>query len=100
MVEPDAVLEFAGDILYLGVATMVGLEFQGVAVPVGDEGVIAVGGEQGQLRAERGLHPTDDEPHWRGAGLALKGCNWSSKRRRRRPSNKGPASSLPRVWPR
>ena len=46
---------------------------QGVAVPVGDEGVIAVGGEQGQLRAGRGLHPPDDEPHRRGVGLALKG---------------------------
>ena len=48
MVETDAVLEVADGILDLGVATMVGLEFQGVAVPVGDEGVIAVGGEQRQ----------------------------------------------------
>ena len=47
MVEPDAVLEVADGVLDLGVATMVGLEFQGVAVPVGDECVIAVGGEQG-----------------------------------------------------
>ena len=49
------------------------LQFQGVAVPVGDAVVIAVGGEQGQLRAWRGLHPPDDEPHRFGAGLALKG---------------------------
>ena len=47
MVETHAVLEVADGILYLGVAAMVGLQFQGVAVPVGDEGVIAVGGEQG-----------------------------------------------------
>ena len=44
------------------------LQFQGVAIPVGDEG-IAVGGEQGQLRARRGLHPPDYEPHRRRAGL-------------------------------
>ena len=73
MVETDAVLEVADGVLYLGVAPMVGLQFQGVAVPVGDEGVIAAGGEQGQLRAGRGLHPPDDEAHRCGAGLTLKG---------------------------
>ena len=73
MVETDAVLEVADGVLYLGVAPMVGLQFQGLAVPVGDEGVIAVGGEEGQLRAGRGLHPPDDEPHRCGAGLTLKG---------------------------
>ena len=57
MVETHAVLEVADGILDLGVAPMVCLQFQGVAIPVGDEGVIAVGGEQGQLRAGRGLHP-------------------------------------------
>ena len=51
----------------------VGLQFQGVAVPAGDEGVKAVGGEQGQLRAGRGLHPPDDEPHRCGVRLGLKG---------------------------
>ena len=40
----------------LGVAAMVCLEFQGVAIPAGDEGVIAVGGEEGQLGTGRGLH--------------------------------------------
>ena len=54
MVETHTVLEVADGVLYLGVATMVGLQFQGLAVPVGDE--------QGQLRAGRGLHPPDDEP--------------------------------------
>ena len=73
MVETHAVLEVADGILYLGVAPMAGLQFQGLAVPAGDEGVIAVGGEQGQLRAGRRLHPPDDEPHRRRAGLALKG---------------------------
>ena len=73
MVETHAVLEVADGILDLGVAAMVGLEIQGVAIPVGDEGVIAVGGQQGQLRAGRGLHPPDDEPHRCGAGLALEG---------------------------
>ena len=73
MVETHAVLEVANGILDLGVAAMVCLEIQGVAIPVGDEGVIAVGGQQGQLRARRGLHPPDYEPHRCGAGLTLEG---------------------------
>ena len=44
MVQPDAVLEVSDGILDLGVAAMVGLQFQGIPVPVGDEAVIAVGG--------------------------------------------------------
>ena len=50
-----------------------GLQFQGVAVPVSHEGVIAVGGEEGQLGAGRGLHPADAEPHRSGIGLATEG---------------------------
>ena len=42
-------------------------------VPVGDEAVIAVGGEEGQLGTGRGLHPPDDEPHRGGVGLILEG---------------------------
>ena len=49
MVQPDAVLEVAYRILDLGVAAVVGLQFQGLPVPVGDEAVIAVGGEESQL---------------------------------------------------
>ena len=52
---------------------MVGLQVQGVAVAIGDEGVIAVGGEEGKLGAGRGFHPADDEPHRCGVGLALEG---------------------------
>ena len=44
VVETHAVLEVADGILDLGVAAMVGLQFQGVAIPVGDEAVIAVVG--------------------------------------------------------
>ena len=51
MVETDAVLEVANGILDLSVAAMVGLEIQGVAVSIGDEGVIAVVGKQRQLGA-------------------------------------------------
>ena len=47
VVQPDAVLEVAYRVL--GVAAMVSLQFQGLSVPVGDEAVIAVGGEEGQL---------------------------------------------------
>ena len=46
MVEPHAVLEVPDSILHLGVAAMVG--FQCAPLPVGDEGVIAVAGEEGQ----------------------------------------------------
>ena len=49
MIEPHAVLQVADGILDLGVAAMVGLEIQGVALTVGDEGVVAVVGKQRQL---------------------------------------------------
>ena len=73
MVEPDAVLEVANGVLDLGVAPMVGLQFQGCPVPVGDESVIAVVGEERQLGTGRGFHPPDDEPHRCGVGLTLEG---------------------------
>ena len=73
MVETHPVLEVADGVLNLGVAAMVGLEIQGVAISIGDEGVIAVGGKQGQLRAGRGFHPSDDEPYRHGIGLTLEG---------------------------
>ena len=73
VVQPDAVLEVAYRVLDLGVAAMVSLQFQGFSVPVGDEAVIAVGGEESQLGAGRGLHPPDDEPHRCGVGLTLEG---------------------------
>ena len=68
MVESHAVLQVPDGVLDLGVAAVVGLQFQDIPLPVGDEGVIAVAGEQGQLGA-RGFHPADDEPHRRGIGL-------------------------------
>ena len=49
MVQPDAVLEVAYGILDLGVAAMVSLQFEQLPVPVGDEAMIAVFGEEGQL---------------------------------------------------
>ena len=73
VIEPDAVLQVADGVLDLGVAAMVGLEVQGISVPVGDEGVIAVVGKQRQLGAGRGLDPPDDEEHWCGVGLTLEG---------------------------
>ena len=54
MVEPHTVLEVADGVLDLGVAAVVGLQFEGLPLPVGDEAVIAVVGEGGQLRAGRG----------------------------------------------
>ena len=73
MVETDAVLEVADGVLDLDMAPMAGLQFQGLAVRAGDECVIAVGGEQGQLRAGPGLHPPDDELYRRCVRLTLKG---------------------------
>ena len=69
MVQPHAVLEVAYGILDLGVTAMVGLQFEQLPVPVGDEAVIAVGGEESQLRTGRRLHPPDDEPYRRGVRL-------------------------------
>ena len=45
MVQSDAVLEVSDGVLDLGVAAMVGFQFQGLPLPVGDAAVIAVGGE-------------------------------------------------------
>ena len=73
MVEPHAVLEVSDGILDLGVAAMVGLQFQGLSIPIGDESVIAVVGEEGKLGTGRGLHPAYDEPHRRGVGLTVEG---------------------------
>ena len=73
MVQPDAVLEVAYGILDLGVAAMVSLQFEQLPVPVGDEAVIAVFGEEGQLGTGRRLHPPDDEPYRRGVCLGLEG---------------------------
>ena len=53
MVQPDAVLEVSDGVLDLGVAAMVGFQCQGFPVPVGDEAVIAVAGEEG-VRPLRG----------------------------------------------
>ena len=73
MIEPHAVLEVAYRILDLGVAAMVGLQFEHLPIAIGDEAVIAVGGEEGQLGTGRGPHPPDDEPHRRGVGFTLEG---------------------------
>ena len=61
MVESDAVLEVSDGILDLGVAAMVGLQLQGCPVPVGDEAVIAVAGEEGG---------------WPLRGELRRSCNW------------------------
>ena len=46
VVQPDAVLEVAYGVLDLGVAAMIGLQFQRLSIAVGDEGVIAVSGDE------------------------------------------------------
>ena len=71
MVQPHAVLEVAYGVLDLGVTAMIGLQFQRLPVPIGDEAVIAVSGEESQLRTGRRLHPPDDEPYRRGVRLGL-----------------------------
>ena len=49
MIQPHAVLEVSNGVLDLGMAAVVGLQLQGFPVPVGDEAVIAVGGEGGPV---------------------------------------------------
>ena len=49
MIQPHAVLQVSNGVLDLGMAAVVGLQLQGFPVPVGDEAVIAIGGEEGQL---------------------------------------------------
>ena len=73
VVQPHAVLEVANGVLDLGVAAVVSLQFEHLPIPVGAEAVIAVGGEESQLGAGRGLHPPDDEPYRRGVRLGLEG---------------------------
>ena len=73
MAPPHTVLEVSDGVLDLGVAAMIGLQFQGLPVPVGDEVVVAVAGEEGQLRTGRRLHPPDNEPHRCGVLLGLEG---------------------------
>ena len=50
---------------------MVSLQIQGVAISISDEGVVAVGGEQGELGAGRGLDPADDYPETGKASCSL-----------------------------
>ena len=44
------------------VAAMIGLQFQRLPIAVGDEGEIAVSGEEGELGTGRRLHPPGNEP--------------------------------------
>ena len=62
MVEPYPVLEVPYGVLAVGVGAMPGVEADGAALDVGDEGVVGVGGEQGQLRAGGGPHPAHYQP--------------------------------------
>ena len=71
VVQPHAVLEVSNGVLDLGVTAMISLQLQRLPVPVGDEAVIAVGGEEGELGTGRRLHPPDNEPHRRGVRLGL-----------------------------
>ena len=54
---PTPYLMSRNGILDLGVAAMVSLQFEQLPVPVGDEAMIAVFGEEGQLGTGRRLHP-------------------------------------------
>ena len=82
MVEPHAALEVADGVLDLGVAAMAGLQFEGIPIPVGDEAVIVVVGEEGQLGTGRRSEPHAVRP----------------LRRQRRPSatDPPPANRTPR----
>ena len=66
--ESHAVLQVLYGILDPGLAAAVGLQFQDISIAVGDEGMIAIAGEQRHLGTWRGLDPADDGPHRRGIG--------------------------------
>ena len=59
--------------LDLGVSAVVSFQFQGVALSIRDEGMIAVAGEERQLGAGRGPDPSDDEAHRCGVRLTPEG---------------------------
>ena len=70
VVQPDAVLEVAYGVLDLGVGAMIGLQFQRLPIAVGDEGVIAVSGEEaettvtaseGEVNASVEITPVDSD---------------------------------------
>ena len=71
MLQSHTVLEVSDGVLDLCVSAMVSFKFQGVALSVGDEGVVAVVGEQRQLGAGRGLDPSDYQTHRHGVRAAL-----------------------------
>ena len=73
MVQPHAVLEVAYRILDLGVTAMIGLQLQRLPIAVGDEGVIAVSGEEGELGTGRRLHPPDVSRTGGASGLVWNG---------------------------
>ena len=73
MVESHTVLQIAYGVLYLCVPAVVCLQFEGVALAVGDEGVVAIIDEQRQLGAGRGSDPADYETHRCGGWLAAEG---------------------------
>ncbi|MGH3512559.1 MAG: hypothetical protein ACRDRB_09795, partial [Pseudonocardiaceae bacterium] len=65
MVQPDAVLEIADHVFDLGVATVVGLQHQGLTHTVGDDAVVVIGHQQGQLGAGGGLGAAHDQSQQR-----------------------------------
>ena len=74
VVQPHDVLQVSNGVLDLGMAAVICNTTPGLpGSPVGDEAVIAVGGEEGQLGTGSGLHPPDSEPHRSGDGLTLEG---------------------------
>ena len=89
MIQPHAVLQVSNGVLDLGMAAVVGLQLQGFPVPVGDEGVIAVDGEEGQLEPGVGLTRRTMSRTGAASGSVRKGCRWSPPHRRRRPSSMG-----------
>ena len=62
VVQPDAVLEVAYGVVDLGVAAMIGLQFQGLPIAVGDEAVIAVGETVRRSEAVGPATGRDDDP--------------------------------------
>jgi hypothetical protein len=101
MVEPDALLQVAHGVLDLGVAAVVGLQSERLALAIGDEGVVVV---------ERNAAPAGCQA-WGAPGARLAapvgrpscrrtGCGWSRPRRHHPQASRGSASRPARGWPR
>ena len=89
VVQAQAVLEVPNGTVDPTVAAVAGLRFQRVPLPVGDEALIAIVGEERQLGAGGGLHPPG-----RSAALVRRRADSGSECIHSRSHRQGPPSNM------